>query len=574
MARELVMPKLGLTMKKGKIVKWYVKEGDKVASGDNIFDVENEKLTNTIQSPADGILLKVILPEGGSAPVLAPVGVLGEEGEDISAILAKAEGGAEEKPAADSAAPAASSGSGNRITVIGGGPGGYVAAIRAAQLGGEVTVIEKEHLGGTCLNVGCIPTKALLHASSFEDAAREAADYGVEVTVRKLNWKKVMEKKGEIVNRLVGGVDGLLKANGVKVIEGVGRPLSAGKVEVTGADGAKKIVEGDKVIIAAGSIPAIPPIPGVKENKNCIDSTGALSLKKLPKSLLIIGGGVIGIELGSAYKAFGTEVTIIEALPKLLPMMDGELTAQLRSILEGEGIVIKTESKVMSVEDSEVGAKVNVEADGQTMAYEAEKVLVAVGRRTDTTALRLDDAGIRNDRGRIEVNEKQETSVPGIYAIGDCLGKVMLAHVASDQGMVAAENAMGKEAVYDGTTNPSCVYTNPEFAGVGLTEEQAKEQGLEYRVGTFPLAANGKSIIENGGVGTVKLMFGEPYGQLIGAHILGPRATEIIAECGMAIGLEATDEEMISMIHGHPTVNESVHEAALAAEKRTIHMPN
>ena len=241
-----------------------------------------------------------------------------------------------------------------------------------------------------------------------------------------------MEKKGEIVNRLVGGVDGLLKANGVKVIEGVGRPLSAGKVEVTGADGAKKIVEGDKVIIAAGSIPAIPPIPGVKENKNCIDSTGALSLKKLPKSLLIIGGGVIGIELGSAYKAFGTEVTIIEALPKLLPMMDGELTAQLRSILEGEGIVIKTESKVMSVEDSEVGAKVNVEADGQTIAYEAEKVLVAVGRRTDTAALRLDDAGIRNDRGRIEVNEKQETSVPGIYAIGDCLGKVMLAHVGQE----------------------------------------------------------------------------------------------------------------------------------------------
>ncbi len=577
MAKELLMPKLGLTMKTGKIVKWHVSEGDKVAQGDDIYDVENEKLTNTIQAPESGTILKILLPEGGSAPVLQTIAVMGEPGEDISGVLAKAESGGDAP--AEGSAPAAvaeeaSAAGGKRVTVIGGGPGGYVAAIRAAQLGGEVTLIEKEHIGGTCLNVGCIPTKALLHASSFEDAAKAAAAYGVDMKVEKLEWDKVMAKKGEIVDRLVGGVKGLLKTNGVKVVNGMGKALSPSDVEVACADGSKKDIKGDKVIIAAGSIPAIPPIPGVKENKNCIDSTGALSLKKVPKSLLIIGGGVIGIELGSAFNAFGTEVTIIEALPKLLPMMDGELTAQLRSILEESGMVIKTEAKVMSVEDSPAGAKVNVQENGKDVSYDAEKVLVAVGRRTDTAYLDLDKAGIENDRGRITVNDKMETSVPGIYAIGDCLGKVMLAHVAMTQGTVAAENAMGRNSLYDGDTNVSCVYTSPEFAGVGLTEEQAKEQGIEYTTGVFPLAANGKSLIMNNGVGAIKLMFGKEYGQLIGAHILGPNATEIIEEMAVALGMEMTEGEIIGTIHGHPTVNEAVHEAAMAAQGRALHMPN
>ena len=330
----------------------------------------------------------------------------------------------------------------------------------------------------------------------------------------------------------------------------------------------------DKIIIAAGSIPAVPPIPGVKENANCVDSTGALSFEAIPKSLLVIGGGVIGIELATAYSKFGTEVTVVEAAPKLLPMMDGELTAQMRKIMESRGVKIMTEAKVQSVEAAAVGAKVQVEVGGKVQAFEAEKVLVAVGRRTDTEGLNLDAVGIANDRGRITVNDKMETNVPNVYAIGDCLGKVMLAHVASAQGEVAAESALGEDAVYNGATNPSCVYTDPEFAGVGLTEEKAKELGIAYTVGKFPLMANGKSLIMNGGVGSIKFILGKEYKEVLGVHILGPRATDLIGECALAIGMEATVEDIIATIHAHPTVTEAVREAALAAEKRAIHIPN
>lgn len=461
-----------------------------------------------------------------------------------------------------------------RVIVIGGGPGGYVAAIRAAQLGGDVTLIEKNSIGGTCLNVGCIPTKAVLHAAELLEESRHAAEFGINLAVNGFDWDRVQAKKSAVVKQLVSGVTGLLRANKVTVITGEASFLSCNTLSIQKSDGSTETVKGEKIIIAAGSVPAIPPIPGVKENAACIDSTGALSLDAVPETLLVIGGGVIGIELATALSAFGTKVTIVEALPKLLPMMDGELTEMLRKQMEARGITILTNAKVASVEQVNGGAVVNVEADGVTSVFKAEKVLVAAGRRTDTAALNLDAAGIAHDRGRITVNDKMETSVPGVYAIGDCLGKVMLAHVASDQGEIAAENAMGHTAAYNGKTNPSCVYTNPEFAGVGLTEEQAKGQGVTYKIGRFPLAANGKSLIMNGGQGMVKLLFGQQYGELLGAHILGPRATDLIGELALAIGLEATSNELISTIHAHPTVAEAVRECALAADKRAIHIPN
>lgn len=461
-----------------------------------------------------------------------------------------------------------------KVIVIGGGPGGYVAAIRAAQLGGDVTLIEKNNVGGTCLNVGCIPTKAVLHAAELLEESRHAAEFGINLAVNGFDWGKVQSKKTAIVKQLVSGVTGLLRANKVKVITGEASFVARDTLSIKKADGSTEMVKGEKIIIAAGSVPAIPPIPGVKENSACIDSTGVLSLDAVPETLLVIGGGVIGIELATALSAFGTKVTIVEALPKLLPMMDGELTEMLRKQMETRGITILTNAKVTSVEQAESGAVVNVEADGETSAFKAQKVLVAVGRRTETAALNLDAAGIAHDRGRIIVNDKMQTSVPGVYAIGDCLGKVMLAHVASDQGEIAAENAMGHTAAYNGKTNPSCVYTTPEFAGVGLTEEQAKEQGVTYKVGRFPLAANGKSLIMNGGQGMVKLLFGQQYSELLGAHILGPRATDLIGELALAIGLEATSDELISTIHAHPTVAEAVRECALAADNRAIHIPN
>lgn len=567
MAVEVKMPQLGLTMEEGTVSKWLKQEGDAVKVGDVLLEITTDKLTSEVTAENEGVLLKIVAKEGDDVPVKGTLAYIGAAGEQVGgaapAAPAPAPAAAEKKPAGETT-----------VAVIGGGPGGYVAAIRAAQLGGKVTLIEKNRLGGTCLNVGCIPTKAILHAAEAISEVQEMAAFGINAQVVSVDWNKVQAKKSAITNQLVNGVTGLMKANKIKVVEGTASFAAKDTLNITKKDGTKETMSFDKIIIAAGSIPAIPPIPGVKENANCVDSTGALSFETLPKSLLVIGGGVIGIELATAYKKFGVDVTVVEAAPKLLPMMDGELTAQMRKMMEAKGVKIMTDAKVQSVEPAAVGAKVNVEIGGKIEAFEAEKVLVAVGRRTDTEALNLDGVGIANDRGRITVNDKMETSVPGVYAIGDCLGKVMLAHVASAQGEVAAENALGEEAVYDGATNPSCVYTDPEFAGVGLTEEKAKEMGVDYIVGKFPLMANGKSLIMNGGVGTIKFILGKEYKEVLGVHILGPRATDLIGECALAIGLEATVEDIIATIHAHPTVTEAVREAALAAEKRAIHIPN
>lgn len=566
MAVEVRMPQLGLTMEEGTVSKWIKQEGDGVKAGDVLLEITTDKLTSEVTAETEGTLIKIVAQEGDDVPVKGVLAYIGAPGEQAAAPA---------PAAAPTPAPAAKKPAGETtVAVIGGGPGGYVAAIRAAQLGGKVTLIEKNKLGGTCLNVGCIPTKALLHAAEAISEAKEAAAYGINVEVKSVDWDKVQTKKSAITNQLVSGVTGLMKANKIKVAEGTASFASKDTLTVVKKDGTKENMTFDKIIIAAGSIPAVPPIPGVKENANCVDSTGALSFEAIPKSLLVIGGGVIGIELATAYSKFGTEVTVVEAAPKLLPMMDGELTAQMRKIMEGRGVKIMTEAKVQSVEAAAVGAKVQVEVGGKVQAFEAEKVLVAVGRRTDTEGLNLDAVGIANDRGRITVNDKMETNVPNVYAIGDCLGKVMLAHVASAQGEVAAENALGEDAVYNGATNPSCVYTDPEFAGVGLTEEKAKELGIAYTVGKFPLMANGKSLIMNGGVGSMKFILGKEYKEVLGVHILGPRATDLIGECALAIGMEATVEDIIATIHAHPTVTEAVREAALAAEKRAIHIPN
>ena len=461
-----------------------------------------------------------------------------------------------------------------KVVVIGAGPGGYVAAIRLAQLGAEVILIEKDKLGGTCLNVGCIPTKVLLHCAEVVTNLGEAQELGVKVDSSSINWDKVQEKRKKISSQLVMGVGSLVKGNKIKLIEGSASFVDKHTLNIVKKDKTEEKLTFDKLIIASGSVPAIPPIPGVKECPACIDSTAALELDKVPKSMLVIGGGVIGIEMATAYNAFGTKVTIVEALPKILPLMDGELSKMLKKSMQEKNIEILTGTKVLSVETTALGAKVNVETEQGNKSFEAEKVLVAVGRRTYTESLDLAAAGIANDRGRITVNDKMQTNVEGIYAIGDCLGKVMLAHVASAQGEVAAENIMGANKQFNGATSPSCVYTDPEFAGVGLTEEQAKEQNKDYEVGRFPLAANGKALIANGGQGVVKVIKGKEYNEILGVHILGPRATDLIAEAAIMIGMEATAEDVIETIHAHPTLTEAVREAVLASEGIAIHIPN
>lgn len=456
------------------------------------------------------------------------------------------------------------------IIVIGGGPGGYVAAIRASQLGAKVTLIEKDKIGGTCLNIGCIPTKSILHSAEIYSNLNEASLYGINVKDIYIDFQKVQNKKEEIVNQLVNGVSGLMKVNNIKVINAKAEFISKEKIKLTYKDGKTENVWADKIIIASGSIPAIPPIEGINNNPHCIDSTGILSLNKIPKSLIVIGGGVIGIEFACAFNRFGTKVTVIEALPKILPLMDGELSEQLKIYLEYSGIKILTDTKVKKIN----GEKVEVESKGKIDIFDAENILVAVGRIANTKDLNLNAAGIENDRGKIKVNEKMETNLKNVYAIGDCLGQIMLAHIASKQGKVAAENSMGHHTSYNQKTAPSCVYTDLEFSSVGLTEEECKAKKIEYYVGKFPLMANGKSLIMNGGKGIVKFLVGKEYKDILGVHILGPRATDLIGECALALGMEATIEDIISTIHAHPTISEAIFEAALSSDKIAIHIPN
>ncbi|MDY3281325.1 dihydrolipoyl dehydrogenase [Dysosmobacter sp.] len=577
MAYELKMPQLGLTMEEGTVSKWVKHEGDEVKVGDVLVEITTDKLTNEVVSEVEGTMLKIVAQEDEDVPVKGTLAWIGKPGEAIGG-AAPAPAAAPAVPFAPAApaAPAKPAGD-TSVIVIGGGPGGYVAAIRAAQLGAKVTLIEKEHLGGTCLNIGCIPTKCLLHSAELvEDIRNQGKDIGVEVSGVTVNFPQVIAHKNDISKKLTGGVAGLLKMNKVKKIDGEASFTAPKTLEVKKADGTKETMTADAIIVATGSVNAQPPIPGLKENPNCIDSTGALSLEKLPKSMVVIGGGVIGLELACAYAAFGTKITVVEAMDHMLPMLDGDLTKIGVAHMKKMGMEFNLECPVQSVEPSPVGAKVVCKNKaGETVSFEAEKVLVAIGRRANTASLNLEAGKLDNDRGRIIVNDRMQTSVPGVYAIGDCVfGHAQLAHTASAMGEVAAENIMGQDAVYDEKTNPTCVYIEPEAASVGLTEEQCKAQGLEYIVGKFPMSANGKALILNGGEGLVKIIAGKEYGEILGMHIIGPRATDLIAEGALAIGEEMTLEEIINTIHSHPTVTETMREAALHARKRAIHTAN
>ena len=575
MAYELKMPQLGLTMEEGTLSKWLKHEGDTVKAGEVVAEITTDKLTNELTSEQDGVVLKLVAQEGDDIPVKGTLAWIGQAGEAVpGAVPAAVAAAVPQAPAAPAAAPA---GGKKSVIVIGGGPGGYVAAIRAAQLGAEVTVVEKQYLGGTCLNVGCIPTKCLLHSAELvEQIKTQGKDIGVEVEGVKVNFPQVIAHKNAISKQLTSGVAGLLKMNKVKKVDGTAKFIGEKQLEVTKADGSKETMTADAIIVATGSVNAQPPIPGLKENPNCIDSTGALSLEKLPQTMVVIGGGVIGLELACAYAAFGTKITVVEAMDHMLPMLDGDLTRIGVAHMKKMGMDFHLECPVQSVESSPVGAKVVCkDKSGKTVSFEAEKVLVAIGRKANTAGLDLAAGKIDNDKGRILVNDKMETNVPGVYAIGDCVfGHAQLAHTASAMGEVASENICGLEAHYCEKTNPTCVYMEPEAASVGLTEEQCKAQGIAYKVGKFPMSANGKALILNGGEGLVKIIAGAEYGEILGMHIIGPRATDLIAEGALAIEGEMTLDEIIDTIHSHPTVTETMREAALNAEKRAIHTKN
>ncbi|MBQ4426091.1 MAG: dihydrolipoyl dehydrogenase [Lachnospiraceae bacterium] len=460
------------------------------------------------------------------------------------------------------------------VVVIGGGPGGYVAALRAAQLGAHVTLVEKKHLGGTCLNVGCIPTKALIHIAEFLNSIHESPNFGVKLSLEEINWSQVLSYKNSVVQTLVKGVEGLLRSNKINVINGTAQFIRPKTIEIQKADNTSEVLEADRIIVATGSVPVIPPIDGLKESHFVIDSTGALNMNSLPASMVIIGGGVIGIEMAYVLNAFGCNITIVEALPTLVPTMDQELAELLLRILEKQGVVVMLGCKVSAIIDGEQGAKVVVSTGGTETEIKAEKVLCAVGRRPYTEDLSPDLGGIKTEKGRILVNEYLETTIPGVYAIGDCVGKTMLAHTAYAMGELAAENAMGEHLVYNPNCVPVGIYGFPEMASVGLTEEQAKEKKISYHVGRFPLSGNGRALIANGGEGMVKVLIGDELDEILGVHILAPNAMEMIGEGAVAIQMEGTAEELINTIHAHPTISEAIREAVLSSQGRAIHMPN
>ena len=459
-----------------------------------------------------------------------------------------------------------------KIAIIGGGPGGYTAAIRAAQLNAEVTLIEKEKLGGTCLNKGCIPTKVLLHSTGAYQAAKNFEDIGIKVAGTELDWDQVQRRKTEVVDKQVKGVEMLLANNNVRKINGEGSFLNKNQIKVKEPDGSETIADFDYAIIASGSKPIVIPIPGV-DLPGVITSDEALNLREIPKSMLIIGGGVIGSEFAEVFSAAGCKVTIIEMLPNIIANMDKDIVSTLIFKFENSGVEIHTDTKVVSISKSEEGLAVNTESAGKDRTFSAEKVLLAIGRKPATDNLVLENADIVTNRGVVAVNKNMQTNVPNIYAIGDARGGVMLAHAASSEGILAVESIMGMKSNIDFNTIPYCVYTKPELAGVGLTEDQAREKGYDVRVGLFPMSINGKAMIEDEQQGLVKYVTDNATGEVLGLHISGPSATELIVEGALALRLEATIDEITSTIHAHPTVAEALHEAAHAVHNKAIHIP-
>lgn len=460
-----------------------------------------------------------------------------------------------------------------KLAVIGGGPGGYVAAIRAAQLGAEVTLIEKNAMGGTCLNVGCIPTKALIHSADlYHEIQKDAAKNGIVVGEVSVDFAAMQKRKQTVVKQLVSGVGGLMSANGIQLIKGTARFKDAAEIEVTTAEGVESVTY-DKALIASGSVPSVVPIPGY-DLEGVVDSSGALAFEEIPKSLCIIGGGVIGIEMAHVYQRLGTKVTIVEMLPDILMNLDTDITAVIKKLFKKNKVDILLETKVAGIEKTEDGLQVNMtDKLGEAKSVTAEKVLMCVGRKAQTAGLGLEELGVALDRGRILVDENYQTNVENLYAIGDCIGGIMLAHVASAEGIAAVEKMMGEDSNIDFRTVPSCVYTSPELSGVGLTEKEAEAQGLSYEVGKFPLMGNGKSLIIGETSGLVKVIADKESGEVLGMHMCGPNATELIVEGALAIHKKASVKDLLETIHAHPSVGESLQEAAHAVFGNALNMP-
>lgn len=458
------------------------------------------------------------------------------------------------------------------VLVIGGGPGGYVAAIRAAQLGKKVAVIEKAELGGICLNWGCIPTKALLKSAQVFEYIKHAGDYGIKVNGAEADFGAVVKRSRDVANGMSKGIQFLFKKNKVEHIPGFGKIKGNKQVEVTDDKGTKTIYMADHIIIATGA--RSRELPNLKiDGKKIIGYRQAMVLDKKPESMVIVGSGAIGVEFAYFYNSMGTKVTIVEFMPNIVPVEDEDVSKTLEKEYKKNGINIMTSSSVESVDTSGAKCKVNVKTASGQEVIEADIVLSAAGVTTNLEGIGLEEVGVITDKGKVIVDDYYKTNIPGVYAIGDIVKGPALAHVASAEGIICVEKIAGLHVEPLNYGNiPGCTYCTPEIASVGMTEKQAKEKGLEVKIGKFPFAASGKASAAGAKEGFVKLIFDAKYGELLGAHMIGTNVTEMIAEIVVARKLETTGHEMIKAVHPHPTMSEAIMEAAAAAYGEVIHI--
>ena len=580
MATEIIMPKAGIDMTEGQIIKWNKKEGDKVETGEILLEIMTDKTSMELEAEDSGYLIKIIKGDGETVPVTEVIGYIGAEGEIAPEGISKdavetSENVSDKKEKEpikereiEERNTAVKSEKGEDefdVVVIGGGPAGYVAAIRAAQVGGKVAAVEKSELGGTCLNRGCIPTKTFLKNAEIIEGIEMSSKRGIILENEKftVDMPKVVSLKNEIVKTLTNGVQGLLKSNSIKIFKGVGKINKDKDVVING----EKVLRTNKIILAGGSKVGSVNIPGI-ESKRVLTSDDILDLKELPKSLAVIGGGVVGVELGQAYLSFGSEVTVIEMMDRIVPGVDREASETLRKALEKKGMKILTSSKIKEIIDE--GDKLRIKLEDKEDVV-AEKALLSIGRVPDLEA--VGELDLEMERGKIKVDKYMETSVKGVYAPGDINGIKMLAHAAFRMGEVAAENAiLGNHREIKLETTPSAIYTIPEVGMVGLTEEEAKEK-YDINVGKFAFIGNGRALASGDTTGFVKVIADKKYGEILGVHIVGQSAAEIINEASSLMAMEITVDEVIKTIHGHPTFSEALFEACADVLGEAIHLP-
>ena len=579
---DIIVPTLGESVTSATVARWMKRAGDEVAADEPVVELETDKVTVEVNAPAAGMLGAIQADEGAEVALGAVLGSIEAEGASPAPpsahpepeaapapVQARSEPEAEQHAAPQ--APATDIAGSYDVLIIGGGPGGYVAAIRAAQLGLRTACVEmRATLGGTCLNIGCIPSKALLQSSeNYHEVLGSFKDHGINVQGVTLDLARMQARKGEVVAANVNGVAFLFKKNKVDWLKGAGRISAQGQVTVD-----DRVYAAKHIVIATGSESI--PLPGVTvDESRIVTSTGALELDSVPKRMVVIGGGYIGLELGSVWHRLGAEITVVEYLDRLVPGMDGEIGKTFERVLGKQGIKFRLSTKVTGAVASETGVDLTIEPakGGATETIHADVVLVSIGRRPFTKSLGLAEAGVALDeRGFVKINAHYRTNVEGIYAIGDVISGPMLAHKAEEEGVAVAELIAGQAGHVNYGVIPGVVYTWPEVASIGATEEMLKRDGVAYNVGKFPFTANGRARAMGSTDGFVKILADKRTDRVLGAHIIGPDAGTLIAEIATAMEFGASAEDIARTCHAHPSLSEAVKEAALAADGRAIHI--